>query len=95
MSFDVQLDPSDWKKFAKQGLKKEVFGTAQTNISLVGLVEAMDARQRRWHNDQSMHSEERMKMFGRHNSCKENGESATCLRMVHQIKKMVEAMDWE
>jgi hypothetical protein len=94
MSFEIQLEPSDWKKFAKQGLRMEVFGGGQNKTSFISLLNAMEMRQRRWHADKSMHTEERTKMFGSHEHCASNGESATCIRMVNQINKMVEAMEW-
>jgi histone H3/H4 len=96
MKFDVQLEPSDWKKYAKQALKREVFGNPQstTNTSLMGLVEAMAKRQHAWHADKSFHTEERVRMFGLQEKCMEPGETATCQRMVHQIRRMVEAIDW-
>lgn len=95
MSFNVQLEPSDWKRFAKQGLRLEVLGGGQNTNPLIRLVNAMETRQRRWHADESMHTEEREKIFGKFDLCKNRGENATCLRMVSQIKAMIVAMNWD
>ncbi|KAF2691279.1 hypothetical protein K458DRAFT_412580 [Lentithecium fluviatile CBS 122367] len=95
MAFEIELSPSDWKKFAKQGLKYEVLGGGQNKAPLINLITAMEERQRRWHADKSMYSKERARLFGAHEHCSNKGEEAMCLRMVHQVRRMIDCMDWE
>ncbi|KAF1975059.1 hypothetical protein BU23DRAFT_87051 [Bimuria novae-zelandiae CBS 107.79] len=94
MGYDIDLDPRDWRKLAKQMLKTEVMGGGHNPTSLVRLLEEVEERQHKWHFDKSMHAEERTRLFGAENMCKE-GEGAICLRMVGQLRNMVNQMKWD
>jgi hypothetical protein len=95
MAFEIQLSPTDWKTFAKQALKTEVHGGGQNKTPLVTLLHDMEKRQKRWHEDQAMHTEERVRIFGTQDSCKGQGDTGTCLRMVQQVRRMIDSMEWE
>ncbi|KAL5394816.1 hypothetical protein PMIN04_000383 [Paraphaeosphaeria minitans] len=95
MGYDLSLDAQDWKRLAKQMLKTEVMGGGHNLTSLLGVVEELEKRQRRWHQDTSMYTEERIKMFGAENMCRNEGDQAMCLRMMSHIRTMVERMDWD
>ncbi|KAL1607882.1 hypothetical protein SLS60_002820 [Paraconiothyrium brasiliense] len=95
MGYDLNLDPQDWKKLAKQMLRTEVVGGGQNPMPLLGLVEELEKRQHRWHTDPSMDTEERKKLFGAENMCKNKGDEAMCLRMIGHIRNMVEQMKWD
>ncbi|KAJ4353452.1 uncharacterized protein N0V89_005181 [Didymosphaeria variabile] len=95
MGYDINLDPQDWKKLAKQMLRTEVIGGGHNPMPLLGLVEELEKRQHRWHHDVSMHTEERRKLFGAENLCRNKGDEAMCLRMIGHIRIMVEQMKWE
>lgn len=95
MGFDIKLEAKDWRKLAKQMLKTEVLGGGRNPNSLWALLEQLEARQRRWHTDVSMHTEERTKLFGAHNMCRSKGDDAVCLRMVNQTRLMINQMNWE
>ncbi|KAL5393373.1 hypothetical protein DPSP01_000194 [Paraphaeosphaeria sporulosa] len=95
MGYDLNLDAQDWKRLAKQMLKTEVVGGGHNPTPLLGVVGELEKRQRRWHQDTSMHTEERTKMFGADNMCRNKGDQAMCLRMLSQIRIMVERMDWD
>ena len=95
MAFNVELEPATWKKFAKEALKKEVYGGGQNKTSLVELLNSMELRQHRWHAMKDMHTKERERIFGAHDACRNRADGATCLRMVNQIRAMVDAMAWE
>ncbi|KAJ4296573.1 hypothetical protein N0V90_006619 [Kalmusia sp. IMI 367209] len=95
MGYDLKLDPHDWKKLAKQMLRTEVDGGGHNPTPLVGLIEELEKRQNKWHNDAHMHTEERTRLFGAENMCRSKGEGAMCLRMVAHIRIMIEQLDWD
>jgi hypothetical protein len=95
MGYDLNLDPQNWKQLAKQMLKTEVIGGGHNQTPLLGLVEELEKRQHRWHHDTSMHTEERTRLFGAENMCRNKGEQAMCLRMIGHIRIMVEQMNWD
>ncbi|KAF2637062.1 hypothetical protein P280DRAFT_472579 [Massarina eburnea CBS 473.64] len=95
MGFNVELEPRDWKRMCKTALKTEVLGGGGFQMPLAKLLDEFEKRQRRWHADKSMNSEERTRIFGAHDTCKGRGEMAMCLRMVHSVRKMIGTMKWE
>lgn len=95
MGYDLNLDPQDWKRLAKQMLKTEVMGGGHNLTPLLGLVEKLEERQRRWHHDTSMYTEDRIRLFGAEDMCRNQGDQALCLRMMRHIRIMVEQMNWD
>ncbi|KAF2189498.1 hypothetical protein K469DRAFT_658388 [Zopfia rhizophila CBS 207.26] len=94
MSFNIELEAKDWRQLAKKALKTEVLGGGSNPTPLSTLLDQMEARQRRWHTDNTNH-EERARIFGSQNMCSAKGNDATCLRMVNQVRGMVANMVWE
>lgn len=95
MGFDIQLEGKDWKKLAKQALRTEVLGGGCNKRPLVWLLEEMEKRQKRWHEDHDSNREERERMWGSHDECHNKGEEATCLKMIKQIRTMIGRMKWD
>ncbi|KAF1956258.1 hypothetical protein CC80DRAFT_413890 [Byssothecium circinans] len=95
MGFNIELEPRDWRRMCKAALKTEVLGGGGNKMPLVKLLDDFEKRQRTWHMDKSMQTDERTKIFGTHNDCKGRGEMAMCLRMVHQVRKMIDTLKWE
>lgn len=95
MGYDLQLDPQDWKKLAKKMLRTEVMGGGHSPTPLISLVDELEKRQNKWHNDVT-NAEERARIYGANDECRrERGEEAMCLRMVRHIRIMIERMEWD
>ncbi|KAF2018910.1 hypothetical protein BU24DRAFT_488968 [Aaosphaeria arxii CBS 175.79] len=92
MGFNVELESAVWKKLAKKVLKTEVHGGGSNPCPLVMLLEMMEKRQHKWHDD-NMNLQERERIFGAQNMCKPG--DATCLRMINQIRHMIDHMKWD
>lgn len=92
MGFDIELEPKDWRKLAKQALKTEVLGGGCNMAPLSALLDELEKRQLTWHADETMQTPERTRMFGGHEGpCRD----AVCLKMVEQVRRMVVNMRWE
>lgn len=93
MGFHIELGAEEWKKLAKKVVKTEVLGKGSSPTPLIEVVEQMQKRQTEWHSEMHEMDPEREKIFG---SCKDvnRGEDATCLRMVKQVRMMIDAMNW-
>ena len=94
MGYDLELEPQDWRRLAKQMLRTEVLGGGHNSTPLIKIVEDLEARQRMWHADKSVHLEERIRLFGTENTCRNHDEDALCLRMAAQIRIMIDKMNW-
>ena len=95
MGYDLNLDPQDWRKLAKLALKTEVLGGGHNPTPLIKVIEDVEKRQHDWHFDTSTHVHERAKLFGAENMHRHDNGEVACLRMVSQVRKMVEAMKWD
>ncbi|KAF2472140.1 uncharacterized protein BDR25DRAFT_284635 [Lindgomyces ingoldianus] len=94
MGFDIELEAKEWKQLTKKALKTEVLGGGSNPIPLSSLIDQMEERQRGWHTNRPNH-EERARIFGAQNMCSSKGDDATCLRMITQVRTMVNHMAWE
>jgi hypothetical protein len=94
MGFSISIEPRDWGKMCKAALKTEVLGGGANEMTLVRLLDEMEGRQRRWHADEGMYTEERIRMFGAKDDCRQKPEAALCLRSIESVRGMVRGMDW-
>lgn len=92
LGFNIELDANEWKKMAKKAIKGQVLGGGTDTITLMDLVHQFEQRQTRWHAAEE-HLEERVQLFGERNLCKPGDE--VCLRMINQVKVMVNNLPWE
>jgi hypothetical protein len=98
MRFVVELEPAEWRKFAKCAVRKEVYGGGANPRPLVGILNEMEERQKRWHDGLS--GTPGKGLFGA--TCKvrqrerEMGgkEEANCLLMIKQVRRMINALDF-
>ncbi|KAF2869842.1 hypothetical protein BDV95DRAFT_497944, partial [Massariosphaeria phaeospora] len=99
MGFDIELEPNEWKRLAKRALKTEVLGGGSNPVPLSHLVEEMSNRQSRWHTGKNFHRDEVSQLFGGTEACamryKENPRDAACVRMIDQIRGMLDRMGWD
>ncbi|KAF2813451.1 uncharacterized protein BDZ99DRAFT_438623 [Mytilinidion resinicola] len=93
MGFHIELGAEEWKKLAKKVIKTEVLGKGSSPTPLIEVVEQMEKRQTEWHSRMHEMNPEREKLFGRCNDAHQSGD-ATCLRMVKQVRMMIDAMNW-
>jgi len=92
LGFNIELDAKDWKQLAKKAIKGEVLGGGTATAAFMDLVHQFERRQNRWHADEK-HLEERVQFFGERNVCQTGDEA--CLRMINQVKVMVNNLPWE
>ncbi|PVI02044.1 hypothetical protein DM02DRAFT_317477 [Periconia macrospinosa] len=96
MGFDIELAPKDWSRMCKAALKTEVLGGGKYQTPLVKLLDEMEERQHRWHEDKTTRSKERSDMFGTPTGkCLGKDGEALCMRMANSVRVMVSAMKWE
>jgi len=93
MSYNVELEPKEWKRLAKKMLRTEVEGGGSNPTPLMAVIEQLESRQVIWHQNPDIHGEERERLYGSISSCVP-GEMQ-CLRTVNQVRGMVGRMDWE
>jgi hypothetical protein len=94
MGFHVELGAEEWKRLAKKVIKTEVLGKGSSRTPLIDVVEKMDERQNQWHTGTHVADPQREKIFGRCKGAVQGGGDVTCLRMVKQVRMMIDAMDW-
>ena len=92
MGFDIELEPREWNRLSKKALRTEGWGGGGNPVPLNSLLDQFEARQNRWHADES-NIEERRKVFGDYNHCKPG--DAHCVRMIRMTRAVVENMKWE
>ncbi|KAF2706642.1 hypothetical protein K504DRAFT_384935 [Pleomassaria siparia CBS 279.74] len=97
MGFDIELESGDWKRLVKKAVKSEVIGGGANANPLISLVDMMEQRQHGWHMNHARmgHLDARIRMFGPQNVCDSRGNDASCLRMVAQVRSMVNHMRWD
>ncbi|KAF2202727.1 hypothetical protein GQ43DRAFT_439464 [Delitschia confertaspora ATCC 74209] len=93
MALNIDLEPKEWRKFVKRAVRSEVLGEGSNRTSLRGVVDQVEQRQHKWHEEGG--HQEKAKIFGtcsvRYGDCRD----LTCLRMISQIRTMIETMQWE
>jgi len=94
MGFHIELGGEEWKKLAKKVIKTEVFGKGSSPTPLMDVVEQMERRQTQWHTGMHLMDDQRDKIFGKCNIGQGSGDDATCLRMLKQVRRMIDAMVW-
>ena len=91
MSFDLDLTPEEWRSMARKAIRRKVMGSSSTDISVLGVVNSLESRQKFWH-ERPILAE-----FQRGRSCREHGsevgEEHTCLKMLARVKVSIEELN--
>ncbi|KAJ4380537.1 hypothetical protein N0V86_003894 [Didymella sp. IMI 355093] len=93
MGFNIELEPGVWKTLVKTALKGEVEGGGNNPTPLKALLEEVEERQRKWHNDQGFLREERWRIWGKQGECEGDGGSCKSLGS-ERIRRAMDALDW-
>jgi len=95
--FVVNLDPLEWRKLTKRVVRDEVRGTEVTRCSsLIGLLDALVARQKQWHFNLPPTDMPRNIWITNNNPPIELVEKdATCLRLAREARSLIEKIDYE
>ena len=90
MSFEAELSAAEWRSMARRVIKQRVVGSAGLGISLLGILNELEERQRDWH------AKPRVAEFQHKLSCMEDGcsvdEKHTCLQMVSRARAAIEGL---
>lgn len=92
MSFEVELEASEWRRMARQAVKTDVMGKGGDGPTFLKVIEDLERRQMRWHEDPEM-TNSRVHLFGAERvhdtSCKTEFE---CLRHLGICKEVIRNM---
>lgn len=92
MSFQVELEVPEWRRMARRAVKTEVMGREGNGPTFLKVIEEMESRQIRWHENPEM-TNSRAHIFGAealHSSrCKTGYE---CLRQLGMLKEVIRNM---
>ena len=90
LSFDAELSGVEWRSMARRVIKQRVMGGAGLEVSVWGLLNELDERQRDWH------AKPRLAEFKHGLSCMEDScsidEKHTCLQMVSRVRAAIEVL---
>ena len=90
MSFEAELSAAEWRSMARRVIKQRVVGSAGLGISMLGILNELEERQRDWH------AKPRVAEFQHKLSCMEDGcsvdEKHTCLQMVSRTRAAIEGL---
>ena len=91
MSFDVDLTAEEWRSMARKAIRRKVIGNAKTDLSVLGVVNSLESRQKSWHEHPILAE------FQHGTSCREHGsevgEEHTCLKMLGRVRGSIEALN--
>lgn len=94
-NFSVQLEAQEWRRLAKKTVKAEVMGNGTGRTNLVGVLDAMEARQKRWHIDPEMDKMRISLMSGHPQGSHHMKDEELCLKFLGAVKLMISRMVWD
>ena len=90
LSFDAELSAVEWRSMARRVIKQRVVGSAGLGVSVFGLINELEERQRDWH------AKPKVAEFKHGLSCMEDScsidEKHTCLQMVSRARASIEGL---
>lgn len=91
MSFDVDLTAEEWRSMARKAIRRKVIGNAVADISVLGVVNSLESRQKSWHEHPILAEFQHGTSCSEHGS--EVGEEHTCLKMLARVRGSIEALN--
>lgn len=93
MAFDMDFSAAEWRAMARKVIRRKVLGGSDLDLSLLGLVEELEIRQRGWHANPPLAE------FRHGLSCMEyhcpSDEKHTCLQMISRARAAIQALRLE
>lgn len=90
MSFEAELSAAEWRSMARRVIKQRVVGSAGLGVSMLGVLNELEERQRDWH------AKPKLAEFKHELSCMEDScsvdENHTCLQMVSRTRAAIEGL---
>lgn len=84
--FELELEPEEWNRLTKKAVRKSISSCSSQSLTLEGLVDAMEARQRVWH------SRGFPRMMHEPNNEVPDEKDWTCLRITGQVRCIISEM---
>jgi hypothetical protein len=86
LNYAIKVSPSEWAKFAKRAVEREVYGSNDKQESLWDLVDFVERRQEQWHDVQPKPD------------CSQghlSGQEPLCLKIMHGVKERVGSLKFD
>ena len=93
MAFDLQLSANEWRAMSRKVVRRKVIGDADSDDSLLRLVEELENRQRAWHANPVL-PEFKHSLSCMEHTCPSSGEHL-CLQMICRARKAIEHLGLE
>lgn len=91
MAFEVDFAGKDWQSLARKAIRRKVLGESPTDISVLGVINDLEARQKFWHAHPILAEYKHGKKCREHGP--EVGKEHTCLQMLSRVRSSIEELD--
>ena len=82
MNFKVDLEAEEWRRIAFRTIKSHIDRTSDDKLTLEGLVDRLEVRQRTWHSSMESGAAQ----------ARTTGRELTCIQLAHNVRIIIQDM---